>query len=220
MAIYTTLFTATDSELTELFPGWRLPLPAPAPRQETRKNPFAGQAEDITIVTWDPGSPVPRGELPSLYEGIDRPLLPPVLPPDGEFLDYQQWLEDCCPTVLRTLPHVAMKGITHYELQELGAVLVGDNVPPGRFVDCPEDEGFIGAIQAQAIPLLAKASRKQLHATPQSGAPGSKKGRETPWCGSSCGCEPWRVMQSPGRPTCFRIRGCDFVSGLTFRPPR
>ncbi len=162
MAIYTTLFTATDSELTELFPGWRLPLPAPAPRQETRKNPFAGQAEDITIVTWDPGSPVPRGELPSLYEGIDRPLLPPVLPPDGEFLDYQQWLEDCCPTVLRTLPHVAMKGITHYELQELGAVLVGDNVPPGRFVDCPEDEGFIGAIQAQAIPLLAKASRKQL----------------------------------------------------------
>ena len=29
MAIYTTLFTATDSELTEFFPGWQLPLSTP-----------------------------------------------------------------------------------------------------------------------------------------------------------------------------------------------
>jgi hypothetical protein len=84
------------------------------------------------------------------------------MPPDGELKDYQISLEKNCPPLLRTLPHIAMKSISHSELQSLGAALVGDAVPPARFVDCREDEGCIGAIQAQAIPLLANASDQEL----------------------------------------------------------
>src|SRR6266849_4277584 len=158
MAIYTTLFTATDPEITEFFPEWRHPLPAP--RQETRKNPFT--TKEVTVTIWDPGPPTSASEIASVYDVRGRSILPPAMPPDGEFKDYQISLERNCPPLLRTLPHIAMKGISHSELQSLGTLLVGDAVPPARFVDCREDEGCIGAIQAHAIPLLANGSEQEL----------------------------------------------------------
>jgi len=159
MALYTTLFTATDTELADLFGGWRSPLPAP--RKEVRQIPFGPQRE-ITVTTWDPEHKMHLDTIPSLFETNGRALLPPVVPFDGMLAAFQHRLEDACPSLLRTLPHAAIKGITHYELQLLGAVLIGDAVPPARFVDCREDEGCIGSIQAGAVPILANASDGQL----------------------------------------------------------
>lgn len=159
MAFYTTLFTATDSELTELFPGWRSPLATP--REVKRKNPFTGN--EMTVTTWDPGESLVAISLGSIHDARDRPFLPPLVPPDGEFRDYQKWLEENCPPLLRTLPHVATKGISEFELQQLGGALIGDDAPAARFVDCCEGQGTIGALQAAAIPLLAEATDERLN---------------------------------------------------------
>ena len=159
MAIYTTLFTATDSELSALFGGWRQPLPAP--RQYAHQLKF-GPKKEIVVTTWDPGSRTPLAALPSLSDKHGRNILPPIMPPDGQFADYQRWLEEICAPLLRTLPHLAIKGITHFELQELGAVLVGDGVSAARFADCRENEGCVGSIQEGALPLLASATDEEL----------------------------------------------------------
>ena len=159
MAVFTTLFTARDSELTSFFPGWRKPLASP--RKESRKNPLNGNV--IGVTTWDPGTAQSEDQAVSLFDSRDRRILAPAVLPDGDSRDYQQSLEENCPVLLRTVPHVAMKGITHFELQELGAIVIGDVVPPARFAECRGDEGCIGALQAQAIPLLAIATDKNLN---------------------------------------------------------
>ena len=156
MAIYTTLFTATDAELTEFFPGWQVPLSAP--QKVMGINPFNGQ--ELAVSSWCPKSTIPNDEQPTPYVNRGRQILPPALPIDGDWQEYQRWWEENAPPLLRTLPHVALKGITEFELQELGVSLVGDQVPPARFVLCRD--GAIGAIQASAIPLLASASEQQL----------------------------------------------------------
>jgi hypothetical protein len=155
MAIYTTLFVASDATLTALFPGWRAARAVPA--KVTRKNPFTGDV--ITVEDWDPGPPA---ELPlglTLFDSRGREAIPPVLPPDDE---YQSLLENGSPILLRTVPHSAMKGISEVELSALAEAMVGRSEPPARFVDCPEDEGFIGALPTGAIKPLATLDDDQL----------------------------------------------------------
>lgn len=130
-------------------------MPLVQPRREMRRNPFTGQEAAVTI--WDPG---PSGACGTLYAARGRLALPPVMPPED---DYQLQLEEAAPALLRTFPHAALKGISEVELRQLGAALAGDALPPARFVDCDEDEGSIGAIQAAAISILAEASDPKLH---------------------------------------------------------
>ncbi len=157
MASFTTLFVASDATLTVLFPGWRAARAAPA--KVARKNPFTG---DVTKVDdWDPGPPA---ELPlgfTLFDSRRREVIAPVLPPDDE---YQSLLEDGSPILLRTVPHSAMKGISEVELSALAESMVGRSEPPARFVDCPEGEGFIGALPTRAIVPLATLDDDQMQA--------------------------------------------------------
>jgi hypothetical protein len=156
MGWYTTLFTATDSELSMFFPGWRFPLAART--SLAAKNPFTG--EDMTVYNWDPGRTNTPEEMPAINDAYQRPFVPPIMPPDGEYQNYQQSMEENAPALLRTLPHVAVKNFSSFELEQLGEVILGKDVPPARFVDCAD--GYIGAMQAEAIPHLASASEQQL----------------------------------------------------------
>ena len=161
MAIYSTLFVATDADLDKFFPGWRAPLPRPV-RAETR-NPFTG--EPLVYEQWDPGFQGKAPRRPSLLERHGRKVLEPLVAPEGEDEDYQVWLEDGAPELLRTFPHVAAKGVTGVELSAVAEVLVGRTVPPARFVDCPDGEGSAAALAAEAVPLLAGLGDKQLRPT-------------------------------------------------------
>ncbi len=155
MAIYTTLFVASDATLTALFPGWRAARAAQA--KVARKNPFTGDV--INVEEWDPG---PLAELPpglTLFESRGREAIAPVLPPDDE---YQSLREDGSPILLRTVPHSAMKGISEVELSVLAESMAGRWETPARFVDWPEGEGFIGALPAGAIEPLATLDDDQL----------------------------------------------------------
>ncbi len=155
MAVYTTLFVASDAELSELFPGWRAPKARPA--RVKRKNPFTG--ENATVELWDPGRKAKAALGPTLFETHGRKLVDPVLPPED---DYQSLLEDNAPALLRTLPHSAMKGVTEVELIALAEALGAGPSPPARFVDCPEDEGLIAALPAAAVGPLAALADRQL----------------------------------------------------------
>jgi hypothetical protein len=155
MAIYTTLFVATDAELTDFFPGWRVPRKKPV--LEERTNPFTGEL--VRCVTWDPGRKPDSASGSSLFSRHRRKTIPPVLPPED---DYQRGLEENAPALLRTFPHVAMKGITGFELLMLAQSLLNEELPPARFVDCREDEGMVEALPAAAAQPLASLADDRL----------------------------------------------------------
>lgn len=152
----TTLFVVTDAELTEFFPGWRLPLAAPV--RVTARHPFTG--EPMSYDQWDPGRDPSILSGPTLFEQQGRAILSPVVPPDDA---YPNWLEKDAPPLLRTFPHCAMKGITMAQLTGLAELLLGHLEPPARFADCQEDDGLIeGALPAVAVRAFSRASDSQL----------------------------------------------------------
>jgi hypothetical protein len=155
VAVYTTLFTATDSELTERFPGWLMPLATP--RVRTAQNPFTGEALNIT--TWLPDVAIAAVGGPSIRSTTGRPVLVPLVPVETE---YERILEENCPVFLRTLPHIAMKGITEVELQGLSDILVSEVKPPARFVWCSNDEGPVVSLPSEAVPALAKLAEDEI----------------------------------------------------------
>jgi hypothetical protein len=155
MAIYTTLFVATDAELTVLFPGWRAPRKKPVVAERT--NPFTG--EPVRCLTWDPGRKPESGSGPSLFVRHRQKAVPPVLAPED---DYQSWLEASAPALLRTLPHSAMKGVTGFDLLMLAQSLLNQELPPARFVDCRQDEGMVETLPAAAVQPLANLAEDRL----------------------------------------------------------
>jgi hypothetical protein len=147
MAVYTTLFTVSDADLATFFPGWRKPKRRPG------KAKGWGLGEE-----WDPGRDPGISPASSLLKSQGRKPLPPITPPED---DYPKWLDKAAPALLRTFPHLAIKTIASAELLLLGKAVLGKNAPPARFVDCAEEEGFIG-------PALPTASLKRIAALPES----------------------------------------------------
>jgi hypothetical protein len=122
-----------------------------------KKNPFTGDV--LNVEDWDPGPPADSPPGLTLFAAHGRLAIGPILSPDDE---YQTWLEESSPILLRTLPHSAMKGISKFELSALSELLLGRREPPAVFIDCLDGEGFIGAVPTAAIEPLANLTDGQL----------------------------------------------------------
>ncbi|TWT90186.1 hypothetical protein Mal64_05700 [Pseudobythopirellula maris] len=139
MAVYSTLFTAADTEIVACFPDARRRLATPVTRSGS--NPFTGEATEYT--TWDPGAP--EGTAPTTLAGPQgRPAVDPVEPADT---DYAKYLEANAPPFVRTFPHVALKSVDPGDIAEA----LGVEDPPEWFFDCPDDEGCVVGLPRQAL---------------------------------------------------------------------
>jgi hypothetical protein len=131
MAIYTTIFAATEADLRELFPGWSSPLAEPLLEQQI--NPFTKQP--MMVKSWVPRASTDPGravDLSQLYESA-APILAPVVPPEGEFSGYAITLEERAPRALRALPHASFKNVLGTHLLAIAcAVGVESDGQPAR----------------------------------------------------------------------------------------
>jgi hypothetical protein len=112
MAIYGTIFAATEKEFLAFAPSWG--RPRKVPKMVAATNPFTG--EPIQGRLWIPDGMTPDPGVDYTDElRRERDVIPPVRPPEGEFIDYQEYLEDRTPAGLRSVPHAAVKGIMTLE---------------------------------------------------------------------------------------------------------
>ena len=149
MAVYTTVFVLTRDELRACFPNVRTALSEP----ETRigQNPFTGESMEFT--NWDPGSGVPPT---SLDETCGRMRIAPFKSPAT---DYAHGLEGGVAPLVATFPHVAWKKI---EFIELADAIVGDSSHSEYYLDCPDGEGFLQVLPADAMNALAAADEHDI----------------------------------------------------------
>jgi hypothetical protein len=108
MAVYTTFFIADPAKISDAFPGWKLPLPAPV-RREIR-NIFTKQ---IMII---------ETTAPEWREDEQAPPTPEyrVVSIQGRYEDY---LEDRLESSIQEKPHWAAKGLYDLQLNPLVAAL-------------------------------------------------------------------------------------------------
>jgi len=154
MAIFVTLFSATDQQLDAIFPGW--PLPPQNPSMIPVDDPFTGA--EVLVKRWIP-------ENPELYEDLEPPRfltnahpLPPILPPES---DYERHMEERAPPVLLALPHATLKNLGARHLEAIASILLGSEVqaPPARVTP----EGFsVDCLPDSAVSILASATHAQL----------------------------------------------------------
>ena len=162
--VYSTLFVATDEDLSRLFWRWRRPLPTRV--QRTVKHPISGAP--MIVRTWDPGpsqSDFVTDPPPSSIFEKDMSVLPPVITPDD---DDQQSLESDAPQRLRALKHAAMISFRCNDLDALALILTGRDLkrfargdfddrelPPARIVEIPQEDGLISALPEVALEPLS-----------------------------------------------------------------
>jgi len=108
MAIYSTFFISKPHELSDGFPGWRLPLPESVKREII--NPFT--KEMVVIETRAPEWP--EGEIASTFPDPYR-----VIRIEGNYVDY---LGGRWSPFVRERPHWCAKGLTGIELGALGRI--------------------------------------------------------------------------------------------------
>ncbi len=109
MAVYTTFFVATRSELEGALPDWRRPLASPVKR--TRINPLTKQLQ--VYDSWEP-------------EEVRSERIPAAKPRVVEMRgDYQTYLKERLPVALRTLPQLPTKGVLSPHVEQLLAVVAG-----------------------------------------------------------------------------------------------
>ncbi len=153
MAIYTTLFSATLSELEERFPNVANPLDAP--RIEQRTNPFT--REPISVQVFEPEFGKPRHQRSLFVEGGSPPR-PPIVVPDDV---YGRYLDSLVPAQLRSLPHVGTKNVSFDEAEDL---LELDGTRPEKFVQCLPGEGAVDVASAELVSILLENNRAALRA--------------------------------------------------------
>jgi hypothetical protein len=124
MAVYTTFFAATASELEAAFPGWKKPLPAPVKR--TTINPFTRTPQ--TYDSWEPD------------EVLIQPSAAPSTPPAPRVVamqgDYQSYLRQRLPAGLHGLPLFPAKGVLSPHVEQLLAAVAGraeEHLKPALF---------------------------------------------------------------------------------------
>ena len=103
MAIYTTFFVCRPVDLLPGFPGWKLPTAEPRTRQI--RNPFTGEVSTIETrePEWD-------------EDNEAQEFVPEVVLIEG---NYENYLENRIPALVRSSPHWAAKGLTTVELDVL-----------------------------------------------------------------------------------------------------
>jgi hypothetical protein len=104
MAVYTTFFLCKPADLQSGFPGWRLPLAEPVPREFRSR--FTGELR--VVETREPEWPEDGSE------GMMRRYQ--VVRIEGSYEDY---LERRLPPFVQSSPHWATKGLTVVELEPL-----------------------------------------------------------------------------------------------------
>ena len=110
MAVYTTFFAATASELHAAFPGWLEPLRAPV--RKTSVNPFT--KKPVTYDSWEPE------EVFSSQAALSKISAPTVVAIKG---DYQAYLQGRLPKGVHALPHLAAKSVLSPHVEQLVAVV-------------------------------------------------------------------------------------------------
>lgn len=154
MALFVTLFTATDQQLDAIFPGW--PLPPQSPSMVPVEDPFTGA--EVLVKRWIPDNPERFENLePPRFLTGDHPL-PPILPPESE---YEQHMEERAPPVLLTLPHATLKNLGARHLEAIASILLGKpaQASPARVTP----EGFaVDCLPERAVLVLASIADAQL----------------------------------------------------------
>jgi hypothetical protein len=119
MAVYTTFFAATVSELEAAFPAWKKPLPKPVKR--TTVNPFTKKPH--TCDSWEHeevlGQQVPAAK-------------PRVIAMRG---DYQDYLRQRLPARLERLPMLPANGVLSPHVEQILAVVANraESLMPALF---------------------------------------------------------------------------------------
>ena len=144
MAVYTTFFLARPEELSNGFPGWKLPLPAPV-RREFR-DWFTKQT--VTVETREPEWPEEeqQNEMPQ-YRAVAI---------QGR---YENYLEDRLPLFVQQQHHWAAKGLTDIEVQPLlRAVGVATELESPMYAP-PSSGAVLREFPAEFIPKLSESDR-------------------------------------------------------------
>jgi hypothetical protein len=158
MAIFVTLFSATEEDLDRLFPGWS--APPEAPQWVTLQDPSTG--EEKKVRRWIPSELVPeQSDLPLCHDVA--PVQPPVLSPES---DYERHMEERAPPLLRALPHACLKNLSGEHLDALASIVAGRSVqcmparvtPDGFAVECLDPGATVGlaSMQEHALPGIAQ----------------------------------------------------------------
>ncbi|MBI5537367.1 MAG: hypothetical protein HY898_31885 [Deltaproteobacteria bacterium] len=159
MAIFVTLFAATEGELDRIFPGW--PKPPEAPTLVRVDDPDTG--EERTEKRW-----VPEGEVSASLLLADpqsaAEVMAPVLEPESE---YERHMEERAPRVLRTLPHACLKHLFGRHLDALASLLLGRPIearparvtPDGFPIDRLAQEGMVALSRMSPTDLPQLAER-------------------------------------------------------------
>lgn len=172
MALFVTLFAATESQLDAIFPGW--PEPPDAPSMVPVEDPFTG-AETL-IKRWIPSDsqPCEDFDLPRFVTSFAP--VPPILPTES---DYERHMEERAPPVLLTLPHATLKNLSARHLEAIASILLGAPVqaPPARVTP----EGFaVDRLPNAAVCALASVASAELQPLANRWASDSDLGFEGP----------------------------------------
>jgi hypothetical protein len=158
MALYTTLFAATEAELSAMFPGWLVPRATPLEREST--NPFSG--ETMSFLSWLPDSAAGLEGLedmtPQAIAGARA--ISPVLEPAGARAAEHRQLEVRAPPALRALPHASLVDVYGPHLDALAAAL---EVPAtGRPARVAPDATQLDSLPDEAVTRLAACDEQRL----------------------------------------------------------
>jgi hypothetical protein len=143
MAMFVTLFVASEVQLDLIFPGWLRPARQPTCVQ--CQDPSTGA--QAWVKRWTPPTTtVEQAKLPS--GSPPAPFVPPALPTESEF---EQHMEERAPSVLRALPHACLKNLFVHHLESLAALLLGNPIdarparvtPDGFAIDRLPDEAVV-----------------------------------------------------------------------------
>lgn len=145
MAIYTTFFLCRPEQLTDGFPGWRLPLAKPVRR--TFRNPFTG-AESV-VESREPEWPDGEGDEPEReYRVVEI---------EGSYEDY---LEDRLPPFVRSCPHWAAKGLTEVELDPLLRAMGVEKSMECPIYSPPSSGAIVQQLPAEFLARLGSLDQK------------------------------------------------------------
>jgi hypothetical protein len=154
MAIFVTLFAASEAELDGIFPGWPR---APAQAQGvTVQDAESGQ--ERVVKRWVPEAGFEEFEPPRLE--AREPERAPILAPESE---YEQHMEARAPVVLRALEHACLKNLFGEHLDALAAVVLGRQAE-GRPVRVTPDGFPIDSMDVDAVAAIARLQASELAA--------------------------------------------------------
>ena len=123
MGSNSTLFAATEEELFVLLPDWLVPRDKPI--EKKRLNRFTPRA--MLRPSWVPDEGTAATVPPAAAKKQLGPIIPSVIPPEGEFADYEASLEERAPKRLRTVPHACLRNVSGDHLASLATLL---RIPP------------------------------------------------------------------------------------------